>query len=176
MSLRIKMVYLIMFLFFTGTFITDAYELPHHNLKDAIKQSKVLFVGRIISIQEDEIDDSKKKAIAKVKILKIFRGLDTKNKEIFLYFYSDTIEERTFPLNLKISQEILFLLNSNVCSDKKIIFNSRLGNSLDFAFEILVENISVNFKNRFLSKEEKILLIDQYRPKQKEWILKSEIK
>lgn len=169
------LIILLLFCFFAGHSLLFAYEPPTPSIASIIKDSKLMFVGRVVQLTEVKRDSFQTISVAKIKIIDCLFGADfSSDQEILLHYCSDTIQDRAFSLNLLIGNEYLFLLNHNL-NGKEANFNSGLDHGIDFAFQIDVEDSISNFNNKYLSKTDKIGLTNLYWPKQKEWINKIDI-
>ena len=153
----------------------NAYEPPTPKFETAFKNSKSMFVGRVISIKETQRFEHKTLSTAKIQLIYCYFGINCNtNTIISIQYYSDTLEDGSFPINLSIGREVLFLLQKPICN-VKYEFDSKLAGGVDFAYEIDVKDVLENFQEKYASNADNIRLTNLYWTKHKEWISKSEI-
>lgn len=105
-------------LIFTMHSIAAASEPPVESVKEALENGQVAFTGRIISIHEIQRESAQIIGEANIQVHNCYYGMGCKNlKNIKMRYIVDTVDERAFPVQFNVSDEILFVLKRPLISN-----------------------------------------------------------
>lgn len=178
--LRKFFVYCIVFLGLISTMhsIATASEPPVESVKEALASGQVAFTGRIISIHEIQRESAQIIGEANIQVHNCYYGMDCKNlKNIKIRYIIDTVDERAFPVQFNVSDEILFVLKRPLISDS-YFFSSDLERGLDAAFivgDTFPENINRGSKIRFINIYRNKLIYYEEKEDINKWVRKRAI-